>query len=48
MDIREENNKKAKFLKAYKESQHQKWLSRQQAYKKIVMRDCYGIKSNKV
>lgn len=48
MGLREENNKKAKYLKAYKESQHKKWLARQQAYREMIKRDCYGIKNTKV
>ena len=43
-----ENNEQAKLRKTYKAWNHEKWLKRQEAYHKIIARDCYGCKKSKV
>lgn len=49
MDYRykEDNDDLYVNRKAEKEYQQQQWLKRQQAYHKIIERDCYGYKKQK-
>ena len=42
------NNEQAKELKARKEHVHNRWLARQQEYRKIMEQDCYGYKRAKI
>lgn len=43
--VRMQLNEEARERKLRKEYMHRKWISRQQAYHKMIERDCYGVKA---
>lgn len=46
--LSKDQNGQRKWQQSEKEYKHKQWEKRQEQYKKIIGRDCYGIKKNKV